>query len=269
MVTNGNLEKLNEWASEFQQSVQTALVMWEEERIELRNCADSVIAEIRKTGIHDPDKDEFINRVDETFSKSKNNPYQIQKARKTIDEISQEVRKHAQQIEIELTNLNQSQRLLEEIIAKAKEWELNPETWLSQLITMEVVQKHSRQEITRGIKINKDLAKQLQDAIDAARANSLSTLLKQCNELLSLADDEQKLRIKKIIEKLSFAVTKSDLINCEKDLLTITEEINSLQSMSSVVEAAQMYQKEHDAFYLELLLDGLVKIVVTAMFTCY
>jgi hypothetical protein len=259
LLTNGNLEKLNDWAGEFEQSVQNALLVWEKDRIELRNYADSVISSIRKTGIHDPDKEDFVNRVNDAISKSKNNPHQLQKTKKTIDEISQEANKHAQQIEIELANLAQSQRIVEEALRMADEWELNSEAWRTQSVTVEAGQKQSRDEVTRGIKINKDLAKQIQDAIDGSRANLIASLLKQCSELISLANDEQKVRIKKINEKVPQCLTRIDLTSFEKDLLTITQEINSLQAMPSVEEAAQMYQKEHDTFYLDVLLDGLVK----------
>jgi hypothetical protein len=259
LLTNGNLEKLDSWAIDFKQSVQDGLAVWNKDRDELTNHIDVVISEIKKLEIHEPDKEKFINKVNEIFSQSKNNPHLLQKTRKAIDDVSQDARKYVQSIRLELDNLVQSRQSFEDAIKKAEEWQIDTATWSVQSITLEQAKKQSQENIARGAKINIELVKQIHSAVEESKRELIARLLKASADLLSMASDEQAQQIERINEKILVATSRDPLLSLEAELSKISEEIDSLQSIPNITELAEMYQKEPDAVYLDAILDGLAR----------
>jgi hypothetical protein len=259
LLTNGNLEQLDHWVVEFKQSMEDALIVWEKDRDELNNYIEAAISGIENTDLQGAEKEKFVAKVREFYLQSRDNPHLLQETRKAVDEVTQDVHKYVQLVRLEVDNLGKSRQSLEEAVIKAKEWQIGTEIWLSQSVTMDQAKKQSREDIARGVKINKELVKQIQNAVDESRRDLISRLLNESSDLIAQANDEQRQRIESAHERVSLADSRQELLSLEKIISEISDEISSAQAKPDVVEAAQMYLNDPDVVYLDVLLDALAR----------
>lgn len=259
LLSSGDLSKLNEWSEEFEAFTREAITIWEKDKQELTDHLQNIITNVRKSDLHENDKEIFVKKLEEAFLPSKTNPHFLIRARKSIEEINEEAKRIAQSIKSDLEKIYQTVKEIDVALQSAQQWGVQIDSWRSQITTLEEAKKQPREAIERSIKINREIVAQIREAVEAAKAGLIEQSVIQASDLLPLADEDQQQKINHLISRIYAATSRDVFVSLSEELQQLTDEINLSLSMPDIVEAARIYQKEPDPGYLEVLIDGLAK----------